>query len=93
MGVLSSRAIYCARPSARCAVAVELASSGLFANIGEPISFPCSQQLGGPPRPPFYILRGLGLVTYSALVLWGLGLFVMWHWKTPQELHESPAPA
>ncbi|MGC8541836.1 MAG: glycosyltransferase family 87 protein [Phycisphaerae bacterium] len=43
--------------------------------------------------PPFYILRGLGLVTYSALVLWGLGLFVMWHWKTPQELHESPAPA
>ncbi len=35
--------------------------------------------------PPFYILRGLGLVTYSALALWAVGLFTMWHWETPRE--------
>ena len=34
--------------------------------------------------PPFHILRGLGLVTYSALTLWAAGLVVMWRWKTPQ---------
>ncbi|MGC9258873.1 MAG: glycosyltransferase family 87 protein [Phycisphaerae bacterium] len=41
--------------------------------------------------PAFHILRGLGLVTYSALTLWAAGLVVMWHWKTPQEL--APASA
>ena len=34
--------------------------------------------------PPFYILRGLGLVTYAALVLWGAALVMMW--KRPQLL-------
>ncbi len=28
--------------------------------------------------PPFYILRGLGLVTYAALVLWAAALVMMW---------------
>ena len=30
--------------------------------------------------PPFHILRGLGLVTYGGLALWGAGLVMMWKW-------------